>query len=246
MTDPFHSSKYQITWAKKHFSELNRQIADFESTNPYALVTEVDANSGDYLHKVKLTKPLPADLPGLVIVVANSLRAALDQAMYAILKRKFACFPVSDDEAKFNKRLIKWSKDVPQEIIDFVRLLEPYKGANNSLWVLNEISNANKHGIICPMANVVAGMVVDRLLINEGYVGAGVPVWDRTKNEMILLRSKQGSAFDADVTFTYCIAMCDIEFVEGRPATEVLGYLGGMVERIIVMLEEKAIEIGAV
>lgn len=93
MSDPFHSSRYSIARAKEHIGELDRQMAGYFNSQPYAQVIELDAERGQEVHKLKLVKPMPVALPGIAFDAANNLRSALDQAIYAIAPAKTLSSP---------------------------------------------------------------------------------------------------------------------------------------------------------
>lgn len=84
MTDPFHSSKYNIEHAKRRLTEFEWEVAAFRKSNPYAQVVEQNADGTEDFYKVKLIKSMPVGLPGIASDCLNALRSALDSAGYAI------------------------------------------------------------------------------------------------------------------------------------------------------------------
>lgn len=249
MSDPFHSSKYSLARAKQHISDLQRQIVEFFNTHPYAEIVEIDPDTGEKVHKFKLTKPMPVALPGLAFDAINNLRSALDQAIYAVIllacgrKVRNAFFPIARTEADFENAVRGRLKDLPKEITDLVRALKPYKGGNNLLWTLNEICNTNKHAAISPVA-VFTGSIDYRHAVVTGGARFMPPVWDRAKNEMEFVRLPPGGKFEAHFSCNTHIAIHDIEFIDGHPVDAILNDFSYVVEGIVMAVEAESRRLG--
>lgn len=84
MTDPFRIPKRRIAHAKKCIDDMGRESTAFMETNPYARVVEHDADGTSQLYKIKLIKPLPEAIEDAAAGAVEDLRAALDQAMFAV------------------------------------------------------------------------------------------------------------------------------------------------------------------
>ena len=249
MSHFFDSSKYVISRAKHHISDFERQNVEFFATNPYSQVVEIDPDTGDKIHKVKLIKPMPIALPGIAFDAVNNLRSALDQAMYGMTLAagvKRAYFPFSNNAANFQNSVNGWCKELPKEIGDIVSTFEAYKGGNNMLWSLNQVCNTNKHGIICPVALQNSSFSIHHGVFTGRFAGLRVPFWDRAKNEMELFRVPEEGTAEVNFDFTTFIAMRDVEFVDGQPAIAVLSNFFSIVERIVMALETESRRIGLI
>lgn len=193
MTVSLESSRYCIERAKHHIRDFEWQVIEFYASKPYTKIIETDSDTSEELHKIKLVKPMPIALPGIAFDVVNNLRPALDQACYAINPQKNgSSFPFARNTKHFENSINGKTKHLPKEIVDLIRRFKPYKGGDNLLWALNELCNANKHAIVCPVATVSGGVAADTLVM-RGPGKMLPPRWDRTKNEMILFRLKPGS-----------------------------------------------------
>jgi len=251
MSDPFHSSKYSLARAKQHISDLERQVSEFIKTKPYTFVVEIDPNTSEEVHKVKLTKPVPVALPGIALDAANNLRSALDQAIYAVIllatgkKVKNAFFPVARTEADFENAVRGRLKELPKEIVDLIRALKPYKGGNIPLWVLNVFCNTNKHAAIAPVIITRGGRMRARGVAAPGFT-MPFPVWDGTKNEMELFRQPVGSASNVEIEITYHVAVSDVELMENAPIGLVFDKFLSVVEGIVMALEAEAQRLGLI
>jgi hypothetical protein len=246
MSDIFHSSKYMIARAKHHLSDFERQLDEFFKTNPYESVVDIDTNTSEKVQKLKLVKPLPAVLPAIAADTVNNLRSALDQAIFAISSTigvKKTYFPFAKDGAHFQNAVKGRCKDLPQEITDLICTFKPYKGGNNLLWALNELSNTNKHAIICPTA-MVAGERHIKYMKISGNIACEPPVWDRLKNEMELFRQSLDSVVEFNFDLTLYVAVCNVEFVDGQEAQVVLNEFVRIVEDVITALEAESNRLG--
>src|SRR5687768_12500707 len=103
--DPLHSAKYVLEHANRRIAEFEREAGMFYDSEPYANLIEADGDTGYCILKVKLVKPLPAALPGIVFDALSNLRACLDQIGFATAKvanpafGKHAHFPFGNSEA---------------------------------------------------------------------------------------------------------------------------------------------------
>jgi hypothetical protein len=243
MSVSFDSSKYCISRAKHHLTDLEGQIDQFFSTNPYTHVVDYDPNTRENVHKIKLTKPMPVSLSGIMFDGVNNLRSALDQAIFALGRGEFRAFPFADNSINFEKAVKGRCKDLPDEIADLVRTFKAYKGGNDLLWALNQLCNSNKHAIITPVA-IARGDTTLSIIEFRGPGSLSRPVWDRAKNEMEIARLEHGGTFHMNLQVDGFIAIRDVEIVDGEPAPALLNEFIRIVEGIVMAIEAEARRIG--
>ena len=163
------------------------------------MVVEVNDDRTQDTHKVKLVKPMPAALPGIVFDALNSLRAALDQAGYDVAVAAGttghnAHFPFRRNLSDVQYRKKARSKDFPEEIFDLMLTFQPYKGGNDLLWALNKLCNSYKHELILPIGMHSGNAVkIDRAVFHGGFRMLPFPLWDRAKNEMVFAITQHGA-----------------------------------------------------
>jgi hypothetical protein len=253
MSHLFDSSKCKVARGKHHISDFERQSVEFFATNPYRQIVEIDPNTAEEIHKVKLVKPIPVALPAIASDAVNNLRSALDHVLYGvklaagiITEGNRAYFPFSNNVVEFNNTVNGRCKGLPEEITQLISEFKGYKGGNNLLWALNELSNTDKHGgFICPVALANSSFTLKRGTFN-GLRSFSVTVWNRTKNEMELFRLQKGGTAKVDFKFTKYISIRDVEFVDGKPADAVLNEFVRIVERIIMAIEAESRRIGLI
>src|SRR5258708_11274502 len=85
MADPFESSRRKLARAKQHVGDFKGHFDAFTNENPYEQVVELDPNNPyQKIHKIRLTKSIPACLDVIAADAVTNLRAVLDQALYAV------------------------------------------------------------------------------------------------------------------------------------------------------------------
>jgi hypothetical protein len=253
MSDPFESSHRKIAWAEKRLTDLEGEIGDFTALNPYTRVVEPHPDQpGHVVHKIKLTKAVPEHFANIVGEVVDSLRSALDNAGYTVALAvappgtdpKNTAFPFARSAAQMANALGR-SKDIPQQIQSLFCGFQPYLGGDDLLWSLNEICNTNKHKILIPIGN---GVIRSGALVKgTGFFRMPDPhVWDRAKNEMVIITLGPGAEYDYKFDFAFFVAFNEIEVVDGKPVLAVLNALGRKVYSILAGIETEARRIGLI
>lgn len=251
MSDPLESAKYTLAHAKRHIKNFDALHRGFIHSDPYATVVEFGFPNID-IHKIKLVKPMPEPLAGVAFDTLNSLRAVLDQSTFAIAvaagtNGKKAHFPFGDTLSEVEDRRKAprgGSHQLPKEIFDFIVTLKPYKGGNNFLWAVNKLCNSNKHEVIVPVAIFAGGGSIDHARIDGALEFNFPPIWDGTKNEMVLAVVKRGSKPDYDLKVATFIAFANVDGIRNKPALNILSNMAIAVERAVVGLEAEARRLG--
>jgi hypothetical protein len=237
------SSRRCIEFAIRRIDELKSEVSIFSKLNPFIEFVEHDANTGEQIFKVKLTKPMPHLLSAIAIEAIGHLRAALDQAGHSVAlaagkNGRKGHFPFGStlDEALSCKNFK--CKDIPQDIFDVMISYKPFKGGNDLLWGLNKLSNLYKHEIVVPLITFSSGLTVVKGSMS-GPATLGLK-WDQAKNEWEVARVGKGGKLDMKFEYTFCVAIGNIEIVHGRPATDFLENLAIEIPLILTAIETEA------
>jgi hypothetical protein len=231
--DPFYSPKYSISRGWYHVDEFKTRVQAFLDSDPYEIVTEVETDSGDYVQKIKLVKPIPQDLEGWAVDAAGNFRSALDQAMFIIAGKK-TYFPSGKTVTEFENSVKGRCKGMPEEMIDVIRRFKVYIGGDDHLWSLVNLAGTNKHGIIVPIASVFGQMSADAQ-------------WDFAKNEVELNRFAPSSLrFKSNLTGSVFVGFYGIDPIEGDEAAQALDFMGIGAEMAIKGMEMEAQRLGII
>jgi hypothetical protein len=104
-----------------------------EQPSPWAYVTDTETQAPNTVYKIKFHKPPPADAACILFDAVNNLRATLDQIGYSAAiasgkvkpqRTKFLFGDEAKDASKGNRT------DLPAEIMDLFRSVEPYRGGS--------------------------------------------------------------------------------------------------------------------
>lgn len=243
MTDHFESPKLLLTRARENVDDLKSRIKEFFDRKPYASVIDFDSETGQDVHKIRLTAKLPGSLGTILKDAVANLRDALDHAVYGSavalgrVEPKGTKFPFADSGAEFEGEIMAL-KDVPPVIRTLLESFRPYPRGNEPLWALNKMRNQKTHRIIVPLGVCTPG--------NEIGVGTfkivppaqfGYSRWDATKNEVEYMRVGRGSQCKYQVTVAFDVAIGDVPVLAGRPVIATLNELTTEVERIALAIE---------
>lgn len=250
--DPLESPKSKIERANEHIVEVQARIKAFLQTPPYPITTfkEVDATGMRESLKVKLTNPIPSGIATVVGDAANNLRSALDHLACCLAIKNGATnvsgtyFPFAGDKLEFElpgtQRKIK---RLAPEARDLVIALQPYKGGNDFLWSLSKVASLDKHQSLIAVAalsdswtgtfSMVAGSTETQVFEAAKMV--------RLDQDGTLLRYPYiaGRDVEAEIEITVDIAFGEIDPIKNQPALAVLNQFSGLVERIVLLFEDR-------
>lgn len=246
--DPFESSRYSIEHADRRIAELNTEWERFQNAQPYRRFVDNDIETGEYVHKVTLSEPLPRSLPGIAWDVLGNLRSALDQAGSSIARaasgqRKYAHFPFGQSDVDIQYRYKGASKNLPIEVFDFMVAFQPYKGGDDLLYAMNELRNMPTHEEILKLKLVTSGGTV---MMNSGAARFKriPPLWDDAKNEMELFRTPTLEYPDLKFQFGVLVEFAEMDSVRGKPVGALLDAMARKVESIVAALEAESRRLG--
>jgi len=252
MADPFENSRRKIVRAHEHISDLEREGKLYWDSNPYKIVIEPDPQQpGHEIHKLRLTTPLPASFSSLTADAVHNLRSALDNACYEIavgagrVKPKHAAFPFAGSAIEFENTMRGRCRDIPEEIYPLFRAYQPYKGGNDLLWALNQVSNTDKHALLA----VGLGSALGSMHATGGMIRMYInPPWDSVKQEIELGVFMADPIFESkyQIDFSVCLAFDDIQIVGGKAVVPVLKHFASVVQDIVAGIQAESRHLGFV
>jgi hypothetical protein len=235
------------------FAPLSSKGRPFFKRAPYARVVEPDPNGVNQLHKIRLTRQIPAKMTSVAVEAIENLRSALDQAGYitavrsGLVEPKGAYFPIADSAAQLETDVIgrRRCKDLPPDILTLFRSFKPYKGGNEPIWALNRLCNHSKHRILsaamhCDHFRSIAPTYL------SGNAAIPMPAWDHEKNEMIFGAVSPGGDFKYDFEFSFYLTFSEVPELVGIPALPMLDATIHEVDGILAATEKEARRLGLI
>jgi len=249
-SNSFDHARHSLNHAQRRIDELHAEWQAFVEANPYRVVIERDAESGDDVHKVVGGSVKPVWLSGVASDALYGIRSALDQVGYGVAcavgkSGKQAHFPFADTRGEAEALAQRGSRQIPKEIFDLMISFQPYKGGDDLLWAMNKLRN-RPHESILTFEPLVVGMA-------GSYSNPGMttgltwpPRWDRSKDEMILVRTAHGNEPNYDLNIEMLVAFADVDCVRRKPADTVLRAMASKVIGIVGAIEAEARRIGII
>lgn len=135
--------------ARKHLTDLEREVARLRTEQARAVSAETEPETGDYLLRVRrLDSPELADQ---VSDFLSNVRPPLDHLVYALALRdsrkrqRDTRFPLTGSPKGFRKEARQYLKGVSPVHVAHIWRLQPYRTGNEWLRRLGRFSNPDKH-----------------------------------------------------------------------------------------------------
>lgn len=250
MADPFGICRRKIARAKKHIADLERETGLFFAEPPYSVVIDPDPDEPKReVHKLRFNRSLPDSIADLTVDAVQNLRSALDNVGYGLavsaggVNPRHTAFPFAGSAAEFENNMKGRCKDIPEEIHPLFRAYQPYRGGNDFLWALNEVSVTDKHKLLTiALGSLLGNMVGEGALVRMPIN----PIWDSLKQEIQLATCFAGSAVKYHAEFALFVVFDEIAIVGGEPILKVLHYFVDIAEDILSRIEAEARRLGIV
>jgi len=251
-SDPLYSAKLRIERADEHIKTLDAEIDGFFAKNPGRVVAEHDPDGPYIVHRIKFDDarfPIGWRILGTEII--EHLRASLDHATFATFffatgntGSNYAAFPFGKTPPDLDNSVRGRSKDLRPEIQTLLRSFNAYKGGNDLLYSLNELSNASKHSLISFIVGAVLGMEIRSGSMAPVEIVQN-PIWDSVKNEIIYARSPVDFHFQCQVQLQVYVALGDmIESVRRAFVQSLFMDMSAEVKRVVSTIEAESRRIG--
>jgi hypothetical protein len=241
--DYFRSARLLVGRAKEHIEGLNESGKAFADSQPYAVSCDFDSEAGEYVYTVRIVQAMPDSFALDTADALNNMKSALDQAVCASVSAIFpartldgVCFPFADIQVHFDGAVRRGCKKVASDIVTLLRGFQPYKGGNDLLWLMNQLSKMNRHRVLQPVElSGKHSFSINRMIIN-GATKVMAPLWDHARKELIFARAAQPN-LEYDLNFIFHISFGDVEIVRAQPAVPILRRFADEVDRIVLAIE---------
>ena len=154
MADPVSGAGLKLGRAKHHIDDLTTQVEAFFDAH-YAVLFKEKPDTSERSLFVEASKPIPDEFGLMIGDTIHNLRSALDHAIWAFVEphkpsRPWKVqWPFGDDQNDLEGKI----KDcfIPLAGKDVVRIVSdsrPYRGGDEYLFGLRELSNTDKHRVL--------------------------------------------------------------------------------------------------
>jgi hypothetical protein len=255
MSDVYRQALAKQEWAEKHIDKLQSIIDGWRKFDIEAFGCKQDAETGDITYSLNRVPVVPSDISLIVGDVLHSLRGALDYVACGMVvaggggvtsKTKFPIREVAEDWEVSGLCLVKGAH---QQAIEALRRIQPYKGGNYFLWLLNRLNILDKHRLLVAVSGINSGRTLspneqatepkpgeDALFTNgphgrvkfSGWTTPPVPLHAGQK-----LLTISASQADEQVGFFFDIAICEPGLTEGTAVTLLLRLISGEVRLVL-------------
>jgi hypothetical protein len=198
MRDDLLDAQAAIDWAVAQIPCLEERFMAYLGRRPYDVVMEPDPDQiGHVLLVFYSLGPPDAVLNAEVGVIINSLRTSLDMLFTALVRRntnvelgRDTYFPITPDAANFLGTIQKHETEqrLSQREAAAIKGLQPYKGGNDTLYLLHHLDIQRKHRRLIELRPRPGS-------VRLPFFGPHTPVWDHMEDKSILLRFAPGTDF---------------------------------------------------
>jgi len=198
MRDDLLDAKAAVDWANAQIPVLQERFIAWQRLRPYEIVEEPDPNDIDWKLLIAYPKiPLDPLIQGDAGAIINSIRAALDLLMSALIKRNGkkpnsdAHFPIRKSADDFLAAIIvmEGKKWVSPTEATAIKRTKAYKGGDHFLYALHQLDILRKHERLLRVEPKISSIQIPR-----GQSGVE-PGFQRMDNKTVLLRVLTGARF---------------------------------------------------
>jgi hypothetical protein len=174
------SFESKLDRADQHLHALERKIDRWRAGHPYGIVDDIDPETLENVVRLKPTRSIPPTLPLLIGECLYNLRSALDHLVQelAFYKDRLRLpglsitirfrpyfddtqFPICCNEGQFTSKGARDIGRIAPGAQTIIESLQPYHALDLSthwLWLLDELSNMDKHRAINVAIGVQSGV----------------------------------------------------------------------------------------
>jgi len=259
MTGPFLSSKLWITQAREDLAEFQiRERSHFAKEHAYTMFEDLKRRPGTKVIGLKLAEP-PVTLSTKAAQILGALRSSLDQAtwrasvMLGASEDEKIYFPLAGAKGNFEDMFREKGKckTIPVELHPFLRRCQGYPtgpshdGGNDLLYALSPISNPNKHTETFRVGVEAASgtACLDSAAFDELMEFKLPPDFDPANREVILAVTRPTGGYRMKMALPAYIAFGEVPIVARQPVIPVLHKMSGVVEGVVLGIEEETARI---
>ncbi len=182
MAHALDGARFKVVWAQQHINSLKSEIKRYLDQHPDEI------RSQPYMHPQHTWLPpaqvlkaiIPSEtsqaLSGIIGDVVTNARAALDYIAWELAQRyfapplditkfkdrKLASFPVFENPAEIKDCFDRLAdRQIPAGAISEIKTVQPYNAGYESIWLLTQLVNQDKHRLLLPTIGEVDGVSIE-------------------------------------------------------------------------------------
>lgn len=245
MLSPFESSRMLIDRAREHFDQFDELQRSFVTKSEEGVFTEIDAETGKILCKVKPPE-IDRRMPVILFDLINGLRSALDHAVFDAARVLGAEPNPERTKFPFGETIdnlrgdLKRAKDIPAALHPLLESYEPYKGGAKGLWNLNKLRNQKIHRILQPVALGSAGIGIGGNFTGALKIVQDCSRWDDDQGVLTFAILYADSSPEANAHIHPILGVSFGPPFYGANAAEAMKYMIEVVEGVVVGIKSEA------
>ena len=156
---PLDGPRRKLARAAEHIKVFNAAVQQWYDSKPLNSSGQFNSDKTFYIYTVEASA-IPVDIGILAGDILHNLRSCLDHLTWQLAllttgtpykRTAFPIFLTDNDDAK--RGMKSALRSVPSKAIEVIKSLQPYKWPgikpeNHGLWLLHQLSNADKHQIV--------------------------------------------------------------------------------------------------
>ena len=249
--------RVKIHRAKEHFGALEAELRAFLDAKPYVVGTKRDLENRRLIYYLVSVQDIPDRIAAITGDVIQNLRSALDHQAYALFmvgpggttgqSPRHIYFPIADDAQKYAAEAPAKVRGMRQDAIDAIDATKPYKGGNDTLWILHRLNNVDKHRFVIMVGSAFRSLDIGAHAFElfkssfPQYAGAPTPhAFFLTADRMFPLKVGGELFIDGpnaeenrEMQFRFEVAFGESGIIEGAPLVETLQGMGEVVDRLV-------------
>lgn len=241
----------------EHVREIESHILRFFESSPYEPFSYHDDQTGDHVWAVHVHADPPLIIGVIASEIFHHLRSILDHMVWQLVEanghdpsKQRCSFPISDSVEEFQSGGLRQVRRVADAAVDLVKAAKPYKGGNDGLWRLHELSRIDKHRVPIPVGSAYRSVGMDvgfllreRIRQERGHEIPEMRVSLRPADRSFPLREgaevyrvlagNDLSQVDMNPQFTFEVAFGEGEVLEGEPIIPALHQFVSLVKATV-------------
>jgi hypothetical protein len=246
--------RLKIKRAKKHVDDLKAEIDVFFKTNPYVIGGKTDPNTRRPIYYMSKVDPVPDEIPQILGDAITNLRASLDHVAWGLVEAngktptRDTGFPICKDFASYSapEPVTKKTKGMSAKAKGCIDATQPYQGGNDLFWILNELSNTDKHRFILVAGSAFHSMDLGHFAPKE-IMGIPLPkisAFYAPADKMFPLKAGDelfvglpDTEVDQNLPFRFEVALGEPGIVRGSAIVETVDKMANLVDSIFGQFE---------